>query len=219
MAARAPGAGQGRGLDVGAAARRRIARSCRALAVSVRAAAGRPTFGHTLLEAATPAGLEGVTVWLAEVAQSALDIVLVVDEADRLPAATRDALAYLLRNAPPNLRAVVAARADCHLEIDDLINYGGATRIGPSRADLPPRRDDRAGARAFRHAGRSRHRRAPARAGRGLAARPAARHVGHGHRRRPAGGGVGAVDAGRGAARPLRQPAAGQPRCAPTSPS
>ena len=53
-----------------------------------------------------------MTVWLAEVAQSALDIVLIVDEADRLPEATREALAYLLRNAPPNLRVVVAARAD-----------------------------------------------------------------------------------------------------------
>ncbi len=107
-------------------------RFVQSLAVSVRAAAGRPTFGHTLLETATPAGLEGVTVWLAEVAQSALDIVLIVDEADRLPPATRDALAYLLRNAPPNLRTVVAARADCRFEIDDLIAYGGATRIGPS---------------------------------------------------------------------------------------
>ena len=54
-----------------------------------------------------------MTVWLAEVAQSALDIVLIVDEADRLPPASREALAYLLRNAPPNLRVVVAARADC----------------------------------------------------------------------------------------------------------
>ena len=57
------------------------------LALAVRTGAGRPTFGHTLLEAAAPAGLEGVTVWLAEVAQTALDIVLIVDEADRLPAA------------------------------------------------------------------------------------------------------------------------------------
>jgi len=110
------------------------------LALAVRAAAGRPTFGHTVLEAAMPAGLEAVTVWLAEVAHSALDMVLIVDEADRLPPATRDALAYLLRNAPPNLRAVVAARTDCHFEIDDLITYGGATRIGP--AELSFRLDE-----------------------------------------------------------------------------
>ena len=99
------------------------------LALAVRTAAGRPTFGHTLFEAAAPDGLEGVTTWVTEVAQSALDVVLIFDEADRLPLPARDALAYLLRNAPPNLRVVVAARADCHLDIDDLIDYGQCTLI------------------------------------------------------------------------------------------
>ena len=102
------------------------------LALAVRTGAGRPTFGHTLLEAAGSAGLGGVTAWLAEVSQTAMDIVLIVDEADRLPVATREALAYLLRNAPPNLRTVVAARADCHLEIDDLVAYGHCTVVGPA---------------------------------------------------------------------------------------
>jgi LuxR family maltose regulon positive regulatory protein len=100
------------------------------LALAVRTGAGRSTFGHTLLEGAVPAGLEGVTVWLAELAQSAMDIVLFVDEVDRLPEATREALVYLVRNAPPNLRTVLAARADCRLEIDDLIAYGSCTVIG-----------------------------------------------------------------------------------------
>ena len=103
------------------------------LTLAVRTGAGRPSFGHTLLDAAAPAGLEGVTSWLAEVARSAMDLVLVVDEADRLPAESRDALAYLLRNAPPNLRAVVAARADSPLEIDDLVAYGKCTVIGPAQ--------------------------------------------------------------------------------------
>src|SRR6185295_18586747 len=44
------------------------------LALAVRIGAGRPTFGHTLLEAAPPPGLEGITVWLAEVAQTALNV-------------------------------------------------------------------------------------------------------------------------------------------------
>jgi len=100
------------------------------LALAVRTGAGRSTFGHTLLEGAVPAGLEGVTVWLAELAQSAMDIVLFVDEVDRLPEATREALVYLVRNAPPNLRTVLAARADCRLEIDDLIAYGSCTVVG-----------------------------------------------------------------------------------------
>lgn len=110
-----------------------VPRFVQALALAVRVGAGRPTFGHTLLEAAAPAGLEGVTVWLAEVAHSALDIVLIVDEADRLPEGTRGALAYLLRNAPTNLRAVVAARADCQLGLDDLLSYGMATVVGPAQ--------------------------------------------------------------------------------------
>lgn len=107
-------------------------RLAQALALSVRRSAGRSTFGHTLLEAVGPGGLEGITVWLAELAQSALDVVLIVDEADRLPTASREALGYLLRNAPPNLRVIVAARPDCRLDIDDLIAYGQCVVIGPA---------------------------------------------------------------------------------------
>jgi LuxR family maltose regulon positive regulatory protein len=51
-------------------------RLVQALALAVRVGAARPGFGHTLLEAASPAGLEGITTWLAEVAQTALDVVL-----------------------------------------------------------------------------------------------------------------------------------------------
>jgi LuxR family maltose regulon positive regulatory protein len=110
-----------------------VARFVQSLALAVRAGAGRPTFGHTLIEAAPPTGLEGVTAWLAEVAQSALDIVLIVDEAERLPAPTLQALTYLLHNAPSNLRVVVAARTDRRLEIDDLLAYGGCVVVGPAQ--------------------------------------------------------------------------------------
>ncbi len=116
-----------------AQARDGVPRFVQALALAVRVGAGRPTFGHTLLEGTVPAGLEGVTAWLAELAQSALDAVLIVDEADRLPEPTREALAYLLRNAPANLRAIVALRADAALGVDDLVSYGLATPIGPAR--------------------------------------------------------------------------------------
>ena len=68
---------------------------------------------------------------LAELAQTALNVVLIVDEADRLPAASREALAYLVRNAPPNLRTIVAARPDCNLDIDDLVTYGQCMLVGP----------------------------------------------------------------------------------------
>ena len=106
-------------------------RLAQALALAVRRAAGRSAFGHVLLDATGPGGLEAITIWLAELAQTALDVVLMVDEAERLPAASREALAYLLRNAPLNLRTVIASRPDSSLDIDDLIAYGQCVVIGP----------------------------------------------------------------------------------------
>ena len=47
-------------------------RLVRSLALAVRIAGGRPTFGQPLLAAGGADGLEGITVWLAEVAQSVI---------------------------------------------------------------------------------------------------------------------------------------------------
>jgi LuxR family maltose regulon positive regulatory protein len=103
-----------------------------ALVLAMRTAAGRPSFGHTLMTDAAGAGLEAVTSWLAEVAQSALNTVLMIDEAERLPPEALDMLAYVMRNAPSNLRVVVAARPDCSLGVDDLIDYGHCVLVGTS---------------------------------------------------------------------------------------
>jgi len=111
-------------------------RLVQALALAVRSGAARPGFGHTLLESPTAGGIEGVTVWLAEVAQSALDLVLFVDEVERLPEDSREVLAYLLRNAPHNLRVVLAARSDCPLDIDDLVDYGQCALVGQAMLRL-----------------------------------------------------------------------------------
>ncbi|HQR19237.1 MAG TPA: LuxR C-terminal-related transcriptional regulator [Burkholderiaceae bacterium] len=100
------------------------------LALAVRLASGKPGFGSTLLEGAVPPGLEGVTAWLAEVAQSALDIVIIIDEAERLPAESREALTYLIHNAPSNLRVVVAARPECDLGVAELVRYGHCATFG-----------------------------------------------------------------------------------------
>jgi LuxR family transcriptional regulator, maltose regulon positive regulatory protein len=108
-------------------------RFVQSLALAVRIGSGRPTFGHTLLEGAAPAGLEGSTAWLAEVAQSALDIVLIIDEADRLPDRAREALTYLIHNAPSNLRVVVAVRPECDLGVIDLIPYGHCVTVGAAQ--------------------------------------------------------------------------------------
>jgi LuxR family maltose regulon positive regulatory protein len=101
------------------------------LALAVRMAAARPAFGRGLLEADAPEGLDGMTALLAELVQMALNAVVIIDEVDRLPQASREALAYLLRNAPANLRVLVAARSDCHLGLDDLVAYGQCAEIGP----------------------------------------------------------------------------------------
>lgn len=103
------------------------------LCLAVRVGAGRPTFGHVLLNSTAPSGLEAITIWLAEVAQSALDVVLVVDEADHLPPASRESLAYLVRNAPANLRCVIAARSDCDLGLQDLVAYGQCVSVGAAQ--------------------------------------------------------------------------------------
>jgi len=82
------------------------------LMLAVRAGSGRTAFGKHLLEvgAAPAAPLEAITAWLAEVARTALDIVLILDEVEPLPQASHDALAYLLENLPANLRVVLASR-------------------------------------------------------------------------------------------------------------
>lgn len=117
---------------VSAEARDTPQRLAQALALALRRASGRPAFGHLLLGPDGPGGLEGITVWLAELAQAAIDAVLIVDEAERLQPPARAALAYLLRNAPPNLQTLIASRPDCNLDIDDLIAYGQCVLLGPA---------------------------------------------------------------------------------------
>ena len=181
MAARAPGARRGRRLADGAAARRSRAAWCRP---SRSRCAGRRTAGvrpHAARGAAAERPSRASPSWLAEVAQTALDIVLIVDEAEHLPAESREAA-----RVPAAQRAAQPARAwsrrarTADLGIDDLIEYGQCVPVGASllRFELdetialvqePPRGRLR-----------RRHGRPPARADRGLAARPAARAGGDG---------------------------------------
>eukprot|EP01137_Pigoraptor_chileana_P004177 Opistho-2@45552 len=79
-------------------------RLVQSLALALRVAMGRPAFGRSLFQDDRPGTLGSVTALLAELAQAALNVVLVIDEADRLTLASRGALAYLLRNAPSNVR-------------------------------------------------------------------------------------------------------------------
>lgn len=135
-------------------------RFVQALALSVQIGSGRRKLCRALLEGAIPTGVEGVTAWLEEIARSALDVVVIVDEAERLPEATRESLTYLIHNAPPNLRVVVATRPECDLGVDELVSYQHCAVIGPTllrfelaetmalaRSQLGDRIDANAGAR------------------------------------------------------------------------
>lgn len=101
-------------------------RFLQSLVLSVRVGCGRPGFGRQLLDGAVASigELEGMTAWLAEVAQLALEVVLIIDEAERLGERGFNALVYLVHNTPPNLRMIVAARTGLEAAVDDLLAYG-----------------------------------------------------------------------------------------------
>ncbi|MGG1947650.1 LuxR C-terminal-related transcriptional regulator [Trinickia sp. NRRL B-1857] len=103
------------------------------LVQAVRAGCARPSFGRLLIDGgmASVSGLEAATAWLAELAQLPGDVMLIVDEAERLPATGRETLAYVLLNAPRNLRVVVAARLGLEGVADDLLAYGQAVLVDP----------------------------------------------------------------------------------------
>ena len=103
----------------------------------MRAGSGRPAFGESSLRAAGlgQGTLEGMTEWLAEVADLAVETVLFLDDVHALPGATRDsALVYLLLNAPPNLRIVLSSRKSVALPISELSTRGRYALTGRRRA-------------------------------------------------------------------------------------
>ncbi|WP_455926534.1 LuxR C-terminal-related transcriptional regulator [Pseudomonas putida] len=54
---------------------------------------------------------DAITGWLAEIADLSVEVVLLLDDVDRLPTVSRqEVLTYLLGNAPANLHVVLAAR-------------------------------------------------------------------------------------------------------------
>ena len=97
------------------------------LTAAMRMGGGRPNFGQASLGAAglDSGSLEGMTQWLAEVADLAADTVLILDEVHALPDATRQqSLAYLLLNAPANLKIILASRKPIALPVSDLPSRG-----------------------------------------------------------------------------------------------
>lgn len=112
------------------------ARLAQSLALALRIAMARPAFASQLSDDERPGSFSGITALLAELAQAATNVVLIVDEVERLPPASRAALAYLLRNAPLNVRAFLAARPDGRLDIEDLVAYGQCVEIGTTQLRL-----------------------------------------------------------------------------------
>lgn len=98
-------------------------RLIQALTHAFRVAAFKPAFGGKVLEGletASEDGLSSLTGWLAAIAETATETVLIVDEAEKLTGRARDALQYLLHNLPLNLRAYVATHSEVLAGSDDL---------------------------------------------------------------------------------------------------
>jgi LuxR family maltose regulon positive regulatory protein len=111
------------------------------LVAAMRASSGRPTFGQACLGAAGLDGdsLEGLTQWLAELAELAAETVLILDDVHALPEATlQQSLAYLLLNAPANLRIVLSSRKAIALPVSELPARGRFVELtaGELRLDL-----------------------------------------------------------------------------------
>ena len=124
------------------------ARFVQSLALAVRAAAGRPTFGHTLLEATAPSGLEGRDGLARR--DRAIGARRRPDRRRGRPAARRHAarrwpICFATRLptcAPWSPRAPIAGSRSTTWS-----PTARATRIGPAELALPARRDPRARAR------------------------------------------------------------------------
>ncbi|SAK63956.1 ATP-dependent transcription regulator LuxR [Caballeronia glebae] len=106
-------------------------RFLRALVHAVRTGCARPSFGRLIAESpGAPAGaFDLATAWLAELAQLSLDVVLIVDEADRLPDSGARLLDYVMHNAPQNLRIVAAGRQGLDKPAAELLAYGQAALV------------------------------------------------------------------------------------------
>jgi LuxR family transcriptional regulator, maltose regulon positive regulatory protein len=102
-------------------------RFVRGLAVTMRMTTGQPVFDKFLVRAthAIEYNQQVLTEWLSDVANLALDTVLILDDASSLPLPTlQNCLMYLLHNAPSNLKVVVASRRQTGLPVAELMANG-----------------------------------------------------------------------------------------------
>lgn len=103
------------------------------LALAMKAASGRAAFGQINFAPAgdDEAGLEGLTEWLSEVAGMASDTVLIIDDAHLLPEiSAKVSIAYLMHNAPANLKVILGARGELGLPVADWVAHGQFASLG-----------------------------------------------------------------------------------------
>jgi LuxR family maltose regulon positive regulatory protein len=103
------------------------------LGLAMKTASGRSAFTQIDLVSARDAdgALDGLTEWLSQVALMATESILVIDDVHLLPDLTRRlALAYLLHNAPANLRIILAARGTLDLPVADWVGHGQFAELG-----------------------------------------------------------------------------------------
>lgn len=107
-------------------------RLAQGLSIALAMARGRtitPQSSATII-GRVPDELEVLTNWLAEVADMGTETLLILDEVHTLPDATvRHCLTYLLRNAPANLRVVMASRSRLALPLTDPLTHGQSSVI------------------------------------------------------------------------------------------
>jgi LuxR family maltose regulon positive regulatory protein len=101
------------------------------LAIAMNLGSGRRAFDRISHRSALADGeIDRLTEWLGEVANLGVHTILMLDEAERLPAATaQQSLVYLLSNLPSNLQVVIASRIRLNLPTTELVGRGRLRRI------------------------------------------------------------------------------------------
>ncbi|BAL27443.1 LuxR C-terminal-related transcriptional regulator [Azoarcus sp. KH32C] len=112
-----------------------VARFSGGLAYSMRVASGRPTFERAVAQTMRQGGgaFEGLTAWLAEVANLGAETVLILDEVQFASEPVLQSLLYLILNAPPNLRVVLASRKALQLPLSNFLARGLYAIVGTER--------------------------------------------------------------------------------------
>lgn len=105
------------------------------LAHCARSASGKRGFSESFMQWISQRSdpQEALTGWLAEVAELSIEVLLLLDDVELMPAAARmEVLIYLLGNAPPNLHVALTARSSSALLASGALTLATVTRVTAS---------------------------------------------------------------------------------------